>query len=64
VKVRSGLTASKVRRSKLVRNIEPNYFADEAEMSMTQTLKLKAVYLMDYESFEGMTAGRTPRSTK
>jgi hypothetical protein len=47
-----------------VRNIEPNYFADEAEMSMTQTLKLKAVYLMDYESFEGMTAGRTPRSTK
>jgi hypothetical protein len=31
---------------------------------MTQTLKIKAVYLMDYESLEGMTASRTPRSTK
>ena len=62
--VRSGLTTSKIRRSKLVRNIEPNSFADEAEMSMTPTLKLKAVYLMDYESLESMIASRTPRSTK
>ena len=35
VNVRSGLTTSKIRRSKLY--IEPNSFADEAEMSMTPT---------------------------
>ncbi len=32
------------------------------EMSMTPTLKLEAVYLMDYESLEGMAASRTFRS--
>ena len=62
--MRSRLTTSKIWRSKLVRNIEPNSFADEAEMSMTPTLKLEAVYLMDYESLEGMAASRQLRSTK
>ena len=35
VKVRDRLTTSHLRRSKLVRNIDPRVFANEAEMSMT-----------------------------
>src|SRR3982074_1769392 len=33
VKVRFGLTTSRVRRSKLVRNKEPNSFADEGDVN-------------------------------
>jgi hypothetical protein len=46
VKVRAELTTSSRRRSKLIRSIDPNAFADE-EISMTPTAALRETTMTD-----------------